>query len=98
MPLTGTVQLNGAEIVSWRAHRLPNRANEHGSLYEWEVTKRQLGTTQREPDVYRGRLRHRRDEGVIALARRVMGSAMIAQIAETEGVGGVTTGDPPQDS
>jgi hypothetical protein len=86
MPLTGDIKLNNSTLVTWRAVRLSNRSNKDGHLYEWTVTKRQLGTTQSEPTTYKGRLRHPREEGAIALARRVMGSAMIAQIAnEAEG-------------
>ena len=87
MSLHGTISLNDQELVTWTASRLPNKANREGNLYEWEVVKKQVGTTKREPIVYRGRLRHPRGEGAIALARRVMGSAMIAQIATVEGVG-----------
>jgi hypothetical protein len=87
MSLHGTVMLNERLLVTWTAHRLENRKNEYGNLYEWEVTKQHLGTTQREPEVFKGRLRHKSETGAMALARAVLGSAMIVEIARAEGAG-----------
>ena len=87
MSLHGTVMLNEQLLITWTASRLEHRANAYGNLYTWEVVKVPLGTTKREPTVYRGRLRHKSETGAIALARAVLGCAKIVEIAQAEGVG-----------